>query len=291
MQIATVQLKLEHEDVPTSPLDVYGRLSYDLSVLNVHEKSGRARVANERLRSRIAECGLSVIEVATHVGVDPKTVERWISIGRTPHPRNCYDTASMLGVSASWLWPELAADRTSEASRAEVVCLYPHRAEAPKSLWVDVLQTAEHQIDLLAYASLFFAEEGPEVIGLLAKKAEADAQVRIVLGDPDSPEVALRGEEEGLGEAIAGRIRMALAYYRPLINVPGIQMHLHRTTLYNSILRFDNQMFVNTHVYGAYGYIAPLLHLCRVEGGELFDIYAASFEKVWAKSWPLSSAE
>ena len=80
---------------------------------------------------------------------------------------------------------------------------------------------------------------------------------------------------------------MAIAYYKPLARVHGVALHLHTTTLYNSILRFDNQMFVNTHVYGAYGYIAPLLHLQRVEGAEMFDMYAESFERIWARSWSM----
>jgi transcriptional regulator with XRE-family HTH domain len=235
----------------------------------------------------LASAGLTTGDLARDLGVDPKTVERWISPGRTPHPGNCYEVARLVNASPTWLWPELAKERTPEASRAEVVELYPHRFNAPKTLWEEVAGAATDHIDILAYASLFFTEDNPQVIPILQRKAEDGTKVRIVLGDPDSAEVALRGDEEGLGESIAGRIRMALAYYRPLGLVPGVSIHLHRTTLYNSILRFDDQMLINMHVYGAYGYIAPLLHLRRVENGEMFDMYETSFEKVWAKSWPM----
>lgn len=244
---------------------------------------------NERLRSALASAGLTSQQVAQHMGVDPKTVERWISPGRVPHTGNCYDVARLLDVSATWIWPDLAKEQPVEASRAEVVELYPHRSSAPRTIWTELASAAVKQIDIIAYASLFLAEDGPSVINLLRGKAEAGAAVRIALGDPDSDEVALRGEEEGLGEAIVGRIRMALAYYRPLTEVTGVAIHLHRTTLYNSILRFDDQMLVNTHVYGAYGYVAPLLHLRRVDGGEMFNMYAESFEKIWAKSWPVDA--
>jgi len=30
--------------------------------------------------------------------------------------------------------------------------------------------------------------------------------------------------------------------------------HLHQTALYNSIFRYDDQMLVNQHIYGTYGY-------------------------------------
>jgi hypothetical protein len=47
--------------------------------------------------------------------------------------------------------------------------------------------------------------------------------------------------------------RMALAYYRPLVGVDGIDFRLHGTSLYNSIFRYDDQMLVNQHIYGTYG--------------------------------------
>lgn len=246
-------------------------------------------MGNERLRTAMVESGLTSRDVSRAVGVDPKTVERWVSTGRVPHAGNCYELARLLGVSAAVLWPERITEALPEARHEEVLGLYSHRAGAPKRLWGDVARSAREQIDILAYASLFLPEEHPDMIQLLREKAQSGTAVRIVLGDPDSPEVARRGEEEGLGEALVGRVRMALAYYKPLAEVPGIQFHLHCTTLYNSILRFDDQMLVNMHVYGTYGYIAPLLHLRRAEDRDLFGTYAASFNKVWAQSWPIDA--
>jgi hypothetical protein len=115
--------------------------------------------------------------------------------------------------------------------------------------------------------------------------------VRLALGDPDSPEIALRGVKEQLFEAIAGRVRMALAYYRPLLDVSGVEFHLHRTTLYNSIYRFDNDMLINQHIYGTYGYVAPILHLRHVDGGDLFETYAKSFARIWTASYAYRPAE
>ena len=74
---------------------------------------------------------------------------------------------------------------------------------------------------------------------------------------------------------------MALAYYRPLVDVDGVEFRLHGTSLYNSIFRYDDQMLVNQHIYGTYGYIAPILHLRKMAGADLFDTYMRSFELVW----------
>lgn len=276
-------------------LDFCGTAQVELGVLQTSPRELQqvpeveGALGNERLRTAMVESGLTSRDVAQALGVDAKTVERWISAGRVPHPGNCYQLARLLGVSAAVLWPDRITESLPEARHEEVLGLYSHRAGAPKRLWGDVAHSARDQIDILAYAGLFLPEEHPDMIRLLQEKAQTGTAVRIVLGDPDSPEVALRGEEEGLGEALVGRVRMALAYYKPLADVPGIQFHLHCTTLYNSILRFDDQMLVNLHVYGAYGYMAPLLHLRRIDNHELFGTYAASFDRVWTKSWPINA--
>jgi hypothetical protein len=41
--------------------------------------------------------------------------------------------------------------------------------------------------------------------------------------------------EERLYDGLTGRIRMALAYYRPLAAVEGVTFHLHRTALYKAL--------------------------------------------------------
>lgn len=168
---------------------------------------------------------------------------------------------------------------------AEVVALYPRRAMAPDRLWLDLLKCAYREIALFANASLFLPEDNPESINLIRAKAQSGVQVRIMLGDPESQEVQVRAYEERI--PIAGRVEMALAYYRPLAAVPGVEFRQHRTALYNSIFRFDDQMLVNQHVYGCYGYMAPLLHLRHIHDGGLFDTYARSFERIWnEESYP-----
>jgi transcriptional regulator with XRE-family HTH domain len=235
-------------------------------------------MSNERLRAAIVAAGLNDVELADRVGVDPKTVQRWVSQERVPHRRTAIHVARELDIDVETLWP---ADVRTTQVPDELVALYPHRSAVPKTLWFDVLEHAEHEVGLMAYASLFLPEENPEAIGLLRAKARDGVRVRIALGDPDSPEARLRGEEERLYEAIPARIAMAIAYYRPLFGEPGIEFRLHRTTLYNSIFIFDDQMLINQHIYGAYGYIAPILHLQRKAGNDMFDTYAHSFERVW----------
>lgn len=186
--------------------------------------------------------------------------------------------------------PQPEATGQTESTPGPVVAFYQHRADTPKSLWMDLLRGARANIDLFANASLFLPEENPEAIEIIKQKAAGGVQVRIMLGDPDTPAMELRGQEERLFDAIPGRIRMALAYYRPLVGVDGIEFRLHATSLYNSIFRYDNQMLVNQHIYGTYGYIAPILHLRRMAGADLFETYMRSFELIWQEeSYDISS--
>jgi hypothetical protein len=239
-------------------------------------------VANERLRSCITRARLTISDVAAQVGVDPKTVERWIVPGRVPHRSHRWATASLLGTDEAYLWPEIADDRrTQVASAAELVTLYPNRGAVPGALWRSVLDGATDHIDVLVFSGLFLPDGYPEVANLFAAKAEEGAKLRLAMGDPECEAVRLRGEEEQIGDGLAARIRLSLIYLREAIGAPGVELRFHATTLYNSIYRFDDDMLVNVHVYGAPAAHSPVLHLRRLPGGRLFDHYQASFERVW----------
>ncbi|MEU2828259.1 hypothetical protein ABZ667_06235 [Streptomyces lavendulae] len=111
-----------------------------------------------------------------------------------------------------------------------------------------------------------------------AEHAEAGCRVRICLGDADSQNVQLRGQEERFGHGIESRCRLALLHYRSLVDVAGVEIRTHGTTLYNSIYRADDQALINAHVWGVNAYGAPVWHLRRAEGGSMFDTYAGSFD-------------
>jgi hypothetical protein len=241
---------------------------------------------NDRLRAILLESGHDGRSLANELGLDHKSVERWITRDITPRRTTAHRAAKILGMSPAWLWPALEADRES-ASQAEIVTLYPHRSDVPRHLWLDLLNAASERIWLYANASLFLPEDNPESVNRIMRKAEKGTQVRILMADPDSPQCITRGVEERLFDAIPARVRMALSYYAPLAGVPGVEFLLQKETLYNSIFIYDDQMLVNQHVYGMYGYMAPILHLRRMSAGDFFDMYVQSFERVWEVSSPI----
>jgi hypothetical protein len=196
-------------------------------------------------------------------------------------------TACALKADENYLWPgSVDESRTMSASREELVTLYCHRGAVPRDLWLGMVNQAEESVDLLAYAALFLWDSSPELAALLAGRARDGTRVRLLVGDPQGDAVRRRGEEEAIGDGLAARIRLALTYLRELIDTPGVELRFHDTALYNSIFRFDNDVLVNTHVYGAPAAHSPVIHYRRLAGGRLFSHYLTSFERVWAEARP-----
>ncbi|MEU4220824.1 XRE family transcriptional regulator [Actinoplanes sp. NPDC026623] len=224
--------------------------------------------------------------MAEILDVDPKSVERWIS-GRTPYRRHRYAVAARLGVDEVYLWPDaLSTDQVASASESEIINIYPHRWTVPSDLWRNMFDNAEEEIGVLVYSGLFVSEDAG-ILRVFRQKADAGVRVRILLGDPESEVVAQRGADESVDDVLAGKIKNALVLYRPLRGVEGVEFRLHRTVLYNSIYRADDQVLVNTHIYGSPASQAPVLHLRRVAGGGMVTTYLDSFERVWDDATPL----
>jgi transcriptional regulator with XRE-family HTH domain len=150
---------------------------------------------NERLRALLLERGKSPDQLAEHVRVDAKTVERWITKGRLPYRRHRFEVASFLGVDESYIWPDaLGKDEIAAVSESEIVAVWPHRSEVLRDIW---------------------------------------------------------------GHLFSGA---------------------------------DDQVLVNTHLFGLTATVAPVWHLRKLPGGELAGLYIDSFERVRETATPLDEA-
>lgn len=247
---------------------------------------------NERLRSALAQSGVSVEALAEACCVDPKTVARWLA-GRRPHPRHRFAAAQRLGVDEPYLWPEdpKQASHTSSPVRGGIAELYDNRASVPRDVWLSLLLGAVKHIDVLVFSGTFLAQTNPHIARMLRERAEAGAKVRLCFGDPRGKAVALRGWEEGLGDTLAAKIRASLTYYRSLVGAPGCEVRLHDTTVYNSLFRYDNQLMVNPHLWGQPASANPLFQLNRTPDNDFFERYMESFEAVWSTARPWAPEE
>jgi transcriptional regulator with XRE-family HTH domain len=109
--------------------------------------------------------GVTAAELAGCAGVDAKTVERWITNGRTPHRQHRWATARRLSVDETDLWPDVlirSPGRRQEAGGSELVSLHPDRASVPRGeLWLRLLSEVQERLDVLVFSGTFYQAGRP----------------------------------------------------------------------------------------------------------------------------------
>ena len=247
------------------------------------------QIMNDRLRLAMASASIEPESLARKVGVDPKTVQRWLG-GRVPHPRHRWKICDLLGQSEQYIWPQIILGVSGVLQTSEIVSAYAHRADAPSQLWTGMLEGAHSNIDLLGYSMSFFPEQHSRLAQTLEEKCARGLKVRIALADPESVEVAARDDLERLGGTLPSRIRATVVHLESLFSNAGVEMRFHAVPLYNAIYRFDDQMLVTPYLYRLRGFQHPLFHLKRLGSAGIFEAYAQQFEAIWAESRPVEAA-
>lgn len=239
---------------------------------------------NERLAEAMSQRQLSSTDLAVQLRVSPRTVERWVQDqNRIPQAGSRRELAQILQTPPGLLWPGIA---TGPQVSSEIVAVYPCRTAMPAAHVMALLKSAERKIDLLALAGMWLWDAVPDFGATLAAKAAAGVQVRCCLGDPVGESARLRGEEEQLGDGLRHRCQLSLTYARRWLADASDSLRLHDTTLYASILRFDDDLLVNWHLYGSAASDSPVLHLRRTDTPGLASAALTSLERVWATSYP-----
>jgi len=236
---------------------------------------------NTRLRAAMVAARFDVETVSHAVGVDPRTVQRWLG-GRVPHARHRWAVAKLLDEDDHVLWPSVGADRTLGAdATGEVVAAYGHRADVPVNAWANLINGARRQIDLLGYAHLFLPEQHVDLTSRITTACSAGCKVRIIFADPDGQGVRERDSLERLDGTLPARIRMSMAYFRDLSDLDGVEIRFHDLHLYHAIYRFDDEMIMTPHLIGAHGPQHPALQLRRRGSTGIFASLADELDMVW----------
>jgi hypothetical protein len=245
---------------------------------------------NQRLYDAIRQARKRPQDIAAEVETDPKTVGRWITHDRLPRPHHRQKVAQILGVPEAVLWPDAPG---VGYGTSELVGIYTTRRELPPSTVGQLLDAAQQNIDVLAYAALWLWDTVPTFAERVAVKITDGVTVRICLGDPDSQAVLLRGHEEGIEEDLASRCRLAARYARAIKysrTDPGCDTHAVRltgATLYASIFRFDDDVLLNTHLWGNAASDSPVFHFRQQTDDGIAAGAIRSFERVWRDAQPL----
>lgn len=236
---------------------------------------------NHRLKGAMLNAELSAQGLASRVGVDVKSVSRWLSQDRVPHPLTRARVAHVLEQQETFLWPVLLdGDEARDITCAELDRIWPTRSAIPTQTWHAFFSRAAKELDILVYAGGFLLET-LDLADVIAHKAKTGTKTRILVGDPDSDAVKVRAAEERL-PWLPERCRTTQQYLTQVRCRPGVGVRLHGTTLYASLFRFDDLILVNQHAYGAWACQAPVHQVRRIRDGYLFDFYRAAFERAWA---------
>lgn len=234
---------------------------------------------NEVLHRALQAAGITTTDLAAAIGVDPKSVERWISKGRVPHPRHRIAAATAVREDVNVLWPDVVRRAVKRGADRELVALYPRRSDMPRSLFRDLISAASTRLWFGGYTSYFIWLDTPEAGPTLAAKAQAGADVRFLLGDPASEVTRHRETIEGSPLTIATRIALTQAE----IAKTGSSLPVRHSDRHiaMSVWIFDDDALVATHIGDELGQDSVTLHLRRQQMGGAFDRYAEHFEHLW----------
>lgn len=248
---------------------------------------------NYRLRAAITKAGLLPEDLADEIGVDPKSVGRWLE-GRVPHPRHRLRVAEIVRVDEEELWPDAQPTAAPEAQPLrEIVGAYPHSADRSMPDWRELLDASTEQIDLLHQTLLGIIDQ-PGFIEHIAARAATGVPVRVLVMDIHK-EAARMLNPRNITEPQREREQQILhAYQRTAEHLdrlhaqPGVDVRAFVPQFLNSLLRFDQEMLLLLHVYGERD--APVLHLRRRQDEGLFDRYAEHYQRTWDDAEPYRPA-
>ncbi|MGV9362286.1 helix-turn-helix domain-containing protein [Amycolatopsis sp. NPDC003731] len=237
-------------------------------------------MANDRLRTAMLAANLDVERLAAKVGVDPKTADRWISKERVPHRGTRHKILAVLGGREEDLWPSLVADTRPAHTESELVHLYESRSSITGAGWEALLNGVQQSMDVLVFSGAFLVEQY-NFVPLVRKKAAAGVRFRLLVGNETAPAVIQRAVEEGTPGGLEGRVQLMRRYLSDVVGLDGVEVRTHGEILYNSLYRFDDDLLVNGHAFGALAGQSPVMHLKRQPNGQMWDHFMRSFERTW----------
>ncbi len=277
---------------------------------------------NGRLRRAMAAAGMSPAGLAARVGVDPKTVQRWLG-GRVPHLRHRLATVEALGCAEHHLWPERAV--AAVGAGHEIRAAYSAQALVPSQLWVQVIERATSEICLLDEHGLHLLQDRqlrqalldrlcsgvclrvcltlPAHTGSARRRPSASGEPRAGQRPPGG---AATGSDAGESPAVdaprcsgcdpatelrLAQIRLGLARLHELHaqvpdGRPGVHVRLRSSPTSVFLLVTDTELLVTQLLGDSHAGVSPTVHLRLPPAGLMAsDSLAGAYQHVWRSAW------
>ncbi|MFB6987152.1 XRE family transcriptional regulator [Streptomyces sp. NPDC056230] len=243
----------------------------------------------------MADAGVSTRQLAVHIGVTGKTIERWLADAElTPHARNRDDASRALGVDEEMIWPQVVKDRIKSGHDRELVHSYPYRSACPSTVWSELISDATTDLFFAGYTNYFLWAQVPAFPDTLRRKVASGCRVRFLLGDPDGDVTRQRESIEDVALTVSTRIRITLEHLDRLGPLEGLETRfsapedaINHVSL--SVFRFDADALVTPHLARLVGHDSPLLHLHKRGDGGMFDRFSEHGEELWNGAAPKRS--
>lgn len=228
-------------------------------------------------------------QLAEYVGVDIKTVARWLACPeRLPHLKTRWLVADVLQTEERVIWPTAVRDAVKTGTDKEIVATYATAADVHRPDLGRFIKQAKEQLFFAKYTGYRLWTDIPFLANHLRARAQQGCRVRFVVGDP-AAEITRITDQAEQGTAtlpLATRINMtlqALAPLHELVEVRQTALVYGRGTLWA-----DNEAIVSPSVVGHPGHLVPQLHLRRKMEGGLFDqLVVRHCEQLWEHAAPI----
>ncbi len=221
-------------------------------------------MASDNLKTTLQRAGLTAEQFAEIIGVDPKTVQRWVA-GRTPYPRHRATVARALNTTEHELWPDdvpppsgaSAPDHHAPASVGDVIGAWGQDTDPDVPDLAKFISQAGTHIDLLDDTSDLL--RAPGLASALIDRATNRCQVRVLTYLP-------------------------IRDLQPLIAHKHIELRLSELSPAHALIRADDTMLLSLTLAGENDQPPPLLQLHRQTTAGLFDRLARHLEELWDAS-------
>lgn len=247
---------------------------------------------NTALRRAMADKNVKPRQLASHVGVSLKTVERWLGDAEyNPHARNRADTSDYLGVGEEMLWPKAVTTAIKTGPDREIVAVYPYRSACPRAVWAELVASAKKEIFFAGYTNYFVWLEQPHFHLTLRQKVEEGVRVRFLLGDPDSEVTRAREAVEDVALSVSTRVRICQENLAKVGALEGLETRFSAPEdapnhVGLSVFRFDDDALVTPHLARLVGHDSPMMHLRHRDEHGMFSRFADHAEELWSRAVP-----
>lgn len=239
-------------------------------------------MANVALRQAMADARMTEHALARRVGVDEKTIGRWVTQeDRIPHPRHRWAACEALGADEAVLWPDVIRSAVKSGPDREIAAVYPYRSAVPASLWRKLITAAQREITFAGYTNYFLWIDQPNLGGTLRRKAGQGCKVRFLVGDPGSDVTRQREQIEATPLTVSTRIAVTMEQLGHLRGTDRIEARYSDRHIALSVFTFDHDMIVTPHLASLIGHDSPALHLRRCQDDGMFDRFTLHVNALW----------